>query len=82
MILAFFKLYFSPPNSVYLYPADVFTPFCRSSPSSLRTGQLVLPLVQLNLAGARALVYAVHKLGNAILTADSSAASLEAFKST
>lgn len=35
MILAFFKLYFSPPNSVYLYPADVFMPFCRSSPSSL-----------------------------------------------
>lgn len=42
----------------------------------------MLPLVQLNLAGARALVYAVHKLGNAILTADGSAASLETFKST
>lgn len=49
---------------------------------SFPTGQLVVPLVQLNLASARAFVKAVHKLGNAILTADRSAASLETFKST
>lgn len=49
---------------------------------SFHTGQLVVPLVQLNLAGAITFVYAVYKLGNAILTADRSATSLEAFKST
>lgn len=38
--------------------------------------------MQLNLAGARTFVYAVHKLGNAILTTNRSAASLETFKST
>ena len=74
----FFKLHFPSPHGV-----DTCLPFLQVCfLLSFHTGQLVVPLVQLNSAGARTFVYAVHKLGNAILIADRSAASLDTFKST